>query len=181
MTHSLSSSSSADNCTVCLSNRDWSLLLEELSSSGIFLIFWGSSVHLQLSLTTSSGLRFLISVSIAVLESKVNQHQGKIEREDEGQTEALGTRFYKHAEPSALLQLYHSLVRPHLEYASDVWDPHLQRDIQLIENVQKFGLRICSKQWDLGYDELLSNFSVPNLQSRRLHHKLCTMFKIVHI
>jgi len=32
---------------------------------------------------------------------------------------------------------------------------------QLIENVQKFGLRICSKQWDLGYDELLSNFSVP--------------------
>jgi len=23
---------------------------------------------------------------------------------------------------------------------------------KLIENVQKFGLRICSKQWDLGYD-----------------------------
>ena len=63
---------------------------------------------------------------------------------------------------------------------SDVWDPHLQKDIQLIENVQKFGLRICSKQWDLGYDQLLSNFSVPNLQSRRLHHKLCTMFKIIH-
>jgi len=63
-------------------------------------------------------------------------------------------RFYKCAEPSALVQLYHSLVRPHLEYASDVWDPHLKRDIQLIENVQKFGLRICSKQWDLGYNEL---------------------------
>jgi len=82
-------------------------------------------------------------------------------------------RFYKHAETSALLQLYHSLVRPHLEYASDV----TYRDIQLNENVQKFGLRICSKQWDL---ELLSNFSVPNLQSRQLHHKLCTMFKIIH-
>ena len=79
-------------------------------------------------------------------------------------------RFYRHAEPSALLQLYQSLVRPHLEYASDVWDPHLQRDIQLIENVQKFGLRICSKQWDLGYDELLSNFSVPNLQSQALYN-----------
>jgi len=53
-------------------------------------------------------------------------------------------RFHKHAEPSALLQLYHSLVRTHLKYASNVWDPHLQRDIQLIENVQKFGLRIVA-------------------------------------
>ena len=54
---------------------------------------------------------------------------------------------------------------------------------QLIENVQKFGLRICSKQWDLGYDELWSNFSVPIAFSRinlQLHHKLCTIFKIVH-
>ena len=89
-------------------------------------------------------------------------------------------RFNKHAEPPALFQLYLSLVRPHLEYASDVWDPHLLKDKTLIENVQKFGLRICAKQWDLSYNELLSNFAVPTLQSRRLEHKLSTMFKIVH-
>ena len=76
--------------------------------------------------------------------------------------------------------LYLSLVRPHLEYASDVWDPHLQRDRLLIENVQKFGLRICAKQWDLGYDELFTNFNVPKLQSCQVQHKLCTMFKILH-
>ena len=58
--------------------------------------------------------------------------------------------------------------------------PHLLKDKTLIENVQKFGLRICAKQWDLGYNELLSNFAVPTLQSRRLEHKLSTMFKIVH-
>ena len=79
-----------------------------------------------------------------------------------------------------VFQLYLSLIRPHLEYASDVWDPHLQKDITLMENVQKFGLRICAKQWDLGYDELMSNFDVCTLQTRRLEHKLCTMFKIVH-
>ena len=54
------------------------------------------------------------------------------------------------------------------------------RDKTLIENVQKFGLRICAKQWDLGYNKLSSNFAVSTLQSRRLKHKLSSMFKIVH-
>jgi len=45
-------------------------------------------------------------------------------------------RFYNHAESPALLQLYLSLVSPHLQYATDVWDPQLQRDRLLIEDVQ---------------------------------------------
>ncbi len=50
----------------------------------------------------------------------------------------------------------------------------------LIENVQ---LRICSKQWDLGYEELLSILiDVPTLQSRRLScsQTVHYMYKIVH-
>ena len=89
-------------------------------------------------------------------------------------------RFSHDAEPYALLQLYLSLVRPHLEYRSQVWDPHLQKDINQLEGVQKFGLRICARQWDLSYDELLSNFGVPTLNDRRLYLKLTTMFKIIH-
>jgi len=42
----------------------------------------------------------------------------------------------------------------------------------------KFGPGIWSKQWHLGYDELLSNFSVPNFQSHQLHHKLCTISRL---
>ena len=87
-------------------------------------------------------------------------------------------RFCEHAEPSALLQLYMSLVRPHLEYGCHIWDPHLQKDKVMLENVQKFGLRICARQWDLGYNELLSNFHALTLQDRRLYHKLCNMYKI---
>ena len=89
-------------------------------------------------------------------------------------------RRFREADPPALLQLYLSLVRPHLEYGCHIWDPHLQKDRLLLENVQKFGLRVCARQWDLGYEELLSNFCVPTLQDRRLYHKLCNMYKIVN-
>jgi len=74
-------------------------------------------------------------------------------------------RFYEHVDPSALRQLYLSLVRPHLEYGCHIWDPNLQKDKHLLETVQKFALRICAKQWDLAYDELMLNFNVPSLQN----------------
>ena len=72
-------------------------------------------------------------------------------------------RFYKDASPQTLFQMYLALVRPHNEYASQVWDPHLQKDIDQLECVQKFALRMCAKQWDLGYAELLNCFKVPSV------------------
>ena len=47
-------------------------------------------------------------------------------------------RFYQYCTTSALKCLYVSLVRPHLEYAVPVWDPHLVKHIELLEKVQKF-------------------------------------------
>ena len=82
-------------------------------------------------------------------------------------------RYYQYSDSRTLCQLYLSLVRPHLDYATQVWDPHLQRDINSLECLQKFALRLCSKQWDTGYHELLNMFSLPSLENRRLHLKLC--------
>ena len=56
--------------------------------------------------------------------------------------------YYQHADSNTLLQIYIALVRPHLEYASPVWSPHLSKDINSIEDVQKFALRICAKSWE---------------------------------
>jgi len=48
------------------------------------------------------------------------------------------------------------------------------------ESVKRFALKVCSKQWDASYNELLDVFRLPSLQNRRLYIKLCYLFKIVH-
>ena len=70
-------------------------------------------------------------------------------------------QFYKNCDPTTLLSLYVCLIRPHLEYASQVWNPHLLKDINKIENVQKFALRLCVKQWSQDYESLLSICDLP--------------------
>jgi len=35
--------------------------------------------------------------------------------------------------PEIILQLYKSLVRPHLEYCLQVWKAHLRKDVRLLE------------------------------------------------
>ena len=63
--------------------------------------------------------------------------------------------FYCFSSPSSLFTLYSSLVLPHLSYCSCLWDPHTKSDINSLESVQKFALRICSKQWHSNYDSNL--------------------------
>ena len=73
--------------------------------------------------------------------------------------------------------MYKSLehVHPHLEYDSPVWDPHLLKDIKSVEYVQKYGLKMCLKKWDLGYQEILHLAQLPTLENQRIYLKLCTL------
>ena len=63
---------------------------------------------------------------------------------------------------------------------AQVWDPYIQGDIDKLEAVQKFALKLISRRWDLGYEEMLSIANVPRLGERRLHLKLAQVFKIIH-
>ena len=65
------------------------------------------------------------------------------------------------------------MVRPHLEYACHIWSPHTTRDnIQALESVQKFALRVITKLWAHSYEELLSLNALPTLEKRRLFLRL---------
>ena len=45
-------------------------------------------------------------------------------------------QFYQDADTSTLKQLYVYNITPHLENACLVWDPYLQKDIDMLEPVQ---------------------------------------------
>ena len=66
-----------------------------------------------------------------------------------------------------LLQLYITMVRPYLEYAAQVWDPHFVKNIEKLEKVQTFALRMCLRQWDCGYNDLLDEAMHPVQNIRR--------------
>ena len=45
-------------------------------------------------------------------------------------------RMISYKEPKIMLSLYKTLVRPHVEYCSSVWNPHYSKDKVLLERVQ---------------------------------------------
>ena len=108
-----------------------------------------------LGLLLSSNLSF--SQHIASICTKARRITGLLYR-----------RFYHNANSDTLLQLYRSLVRPHLEYASPVWNPYLHKDTKQLENMEKFALRMITRKWDAGYQELLDTLGTPSLGTRRL-------------
>ena len=120
-----------------------------------------------LGITISSDLTW--SKHINIISSKARKLVGLLFRQ-----------FYRCADTDTIRKLYIAIIRPHLEYASQVWDPYLQKDQQTLENIQKFACRVCLKRWDLSYPAMLRTLSIPTLAARRQQLKLCTFFRYVN-
>ena len=89
-------------------------------------------------------------------------------------------QFYKWSSPATLSRHYVSLVRPHLEHAAPVWNPYLAKDINSLESVQKFALKVCLKQWNTPYCQLLNLSCLPDLSTRHKHLSICYCYDIVN-
>ena len=70
---------------------------------------------------------------------------------------------------------YVALVRPHLEFASAVWDPHLKKDIKEVETIQRRAARFVKgvyKREDGIVTQLLNELEWPSLETRRKCHRM---------
>jgi len=87
------------------------------------------------------------------------------------------TIVYKSKE--VLLNLYKSLVRPHVEYCTPVWSPCYQKDKTLIERVQHRFRRMIPGFSKLPYCEILKRLGLWSLEERRNRADLIEVFKMV--
>jgi ribonuclease P/MRP protein subunit RPP40 len=75
--------------------------------------------------------------------------------------------------------LYVYLVRPHLEVSSPVWNPHMKRDIQLLEEVQRRATKLIPELKRLPYEERLKQLNLQTLETRRKRQDFIEMYKIL--
>ena len=76
--------------------------------------------------------------------------------------------------------LYTSLVRPHLEYAVQIWSPTRVSDILAVERVQSRATRIPGSMRGLGYDDRLAAWGITRLVDRRVRGDLIGLYKEVN-
>ena len=119
----------------------------------------------DLGVYIESNLSFEAHVNKAVLSA--NKMTGVIKRN------------FKYMGEEIFLNLYKTLVRPHLEYSSVVWDPITLRDQRRIEGVQRRATKLIPNMEELNYEQRLVKLGLPSLQYRRTRADMIQVYKIV--
>lgn len=119
----------------------------------------------DLGVTISQDLKFSQQCNKAA--SKANRMLGFINRN------------FTFKSKEIILPLYTSLVRPHLEYAVQFWAPHLQKDINKLESVQRRATKLIPSLRNKQYEERLKDLNLFSLKKRRLRGRIIECFKII--
>ena len=75
--------------------------------------------------------------------------------------------------------LYKTIVRPHLEYATTVCTPLFKKDMIAIENVQRRATKLVTSVKNLSYPERLRKLGLPSLEYRRERADLVEVYKLI--
>ena len=82
------------------------------------------------------------------IASNANQVLGRLKRN------------FKNRSPSTFTTLYKTLVRPHLEYCAPIWSPHLAKDIDVLEKVQRRATKLITSISTLTYEARLEELDL---------------------
>jgi hypothetical protein len=77
---------------------------------------------------------------------------------------------------------YKAYVRPILEYATTVWDPHTQQNIDRLEAIQRRAARFVMRRYrnTSSVSDMIDELRWPSLESRRRTARLAMLYRIQH-
>ena len=120
----------------------------------------------HLGVTVNANMK--VSVQCRIAASKGNQVLGMIRRN------------ITYKEKSLIVPLYKAIVRPHLEYCIQAWNPHLRKDIDMLEKIQRRATKLIPGLRDLRYEERLKECGLTTLETRRLRGDQIEVFNILN-
>ncbi|XP_058691655.1 triadin isoform X6 [Poecile atricapillus] len=76
-----------------------------------------------------------------------------------------------------ILSLYSALVRPHLDYCVQDWEPQHKKDVDMLEQVQKGVIKLTTGLERISHKDRLREMGQFSLEKRRLRGYLLTVFQ----
>ena len=82
--------------------------------------------------------------------------------------------------PPVKASTFNIMVRPIFEYASPVWDPHLQANIKALEHAARYVFDDFSTRTPGCVTKMLDDLEWEPLEVRRRHDRLCMLYRMQH-
>ena len=95
-------------------------------------------------------------------------------------TRAFLSRNFHHCSKKVKDATYTTYIRPSVEYASSVWDPHTLQNIKKVEQVQRSSARYVTGKYgrDTSVTEIIKSLKWTTLENRRLQSRLGMLYRI---
>ena len=93
------------------------------------------------------------------------------------------TKSFKSRNIWTWLKIFNTYIRPKVEFNTQIWSPHLKKDIKKIESIQrrftKFAFDKCSIPYT-SYEDRLRQIGYLTLKQRRTYFDLILMYKTIN-
>ena len=75
--------------------------------------------------------------------------------------------------------IYRLYIRPHLEHCIQAWSPHLVKDVETLERIQRTATRLVPKLKKMDYSSRLKLLGIPSLKDRRIRGDMIEVYKLM--